>query len=90
MAAQLNIKDAETVGLAHALAKRLGKSVTATVRDALRDQSERVAPEPGTDSLDQARALIASLKGHWSPAFDNVELSTEYSDMLYDQDGLPR
>jgi len=40
MASQLNIKDGETVELAHRIARQRGMSVTSVIRDALRKERD--------------------------------------------------
>lgn len=50
MATQLNIKDPETIALARTMAKRSGRSVTATIRDAL-------------EQVDAANAEAAKVRG---------------------------
>ena len=59
MATQLNIKDAETVALAHRVARQHGTTVTRAIRDALR-------------KVELARADQASLTPDQRTAFDAV------------------
>ncbi|MET0310293.1 MAG: type II toxin-antitoxin system VapB family antitoxin, partial [Sphingomonas sp.] len=56
MGTQLNIKDAETVRLARALAEELGGSVTAAVRLAIEEKLARQR-----DDLEQRRARLARI-----------------------------
>lgn len=58
MAAQLNIKDPATIELARSLAKRTGRSVTATIRDSLEQ-----ADSANNDRIsERAERFLASLR----------------------------
>lgn len=58
MATQLNIKDPATIELARTLARRSGRSVTATIRDAL----ERENTTREDESAARADQLLAELR----------------------------
>ena len=87
MTAQFNIKDAETIRLARDLADRTGRSVTATIREALEREhaarrEEREAYVQGI--LDAAARLRAKI-----PPQALKLSSREWMDAIYDEDGLP-
>lgn len=56
MATQLNIKDAETVALAHRVARQRGTTVTRAIRDALR-KAELPSPEQALLTPEQRTAF---------------------------------
>ena len=78
----LSIKDKEVYTLAQSLARETGETMTAAVRQALRERLERVRRRrPKTDELLAiGRRCTAALK---APPVDHGEL-------LYDERGLPR
>lgn len=89
MGVQLNIKDRTTIELARTLAKRNGKSVTATIREALEqaDRARRREAETRTAEILASLRLIAfeeppELKGKSSreiiKAFHEQEWREQY------------
>lgn len=58
MATQLNIKDAETVALAHRVARQHGTTVTRAIRDALR-KAELPSPDQASLTPEQRTAFDA-------------------------------
>lgn len=60
MATQLNIKDADTVALARAMAKRTGKTVTETVRQALL-QADLTGAQQDAGGVEQFLAKLRSI-----------------------------
>ncbi|MEI9852092.1 MAG: type II toxin-antitoxin system VapB family antitoxin [Sphingomonas sp.] len=87
MTAQLNIKDAETIELARGLAKKLGKSVTATIREALEEKARKRETEQQA-KLDSVMELVADIRSRMSPEV-RAMTSKEIMDSIYDEDGLP-
>lgn len=86
MGVQLNIKDAETVRLARALAERTGKSVTETIRQALLDEQARQEAASAA-RLARLDALIKETHARMTPEMRLIT-SKEAQDSLYD-DGIP-
>ena len=85
MGVQLNIKDAETIRLARELADSNGESVTATIKAAL--EREHAAREAEVQRrIEDIKAVVKGLEGHWKPEFDGVELSTRHGELLYDDE----
>lgn len=87
MGAQFNIKDAETIRLARELADQKGKSVTATIREALERERAVLAEEREQRVqaiLDAARQIREKI-----PAELRRLSSKEWMDAIYDEDGLP-
>lgn len=88
MGVQLNIKDAETIRLARLLADASGRSVTETIREALRKEHD--AREAALqERIDEVRNLVSGVRAGWKAEFDGVQLSTAHGDLLHDGDGLP-
>lgn len=88
MAAQLNIKDPETVRLARDLARSTGKSVTETVRSALRESEaakEADLQRRIVEMTEVADCIHALLPPEWED-----RTSKEIMDEIYDEDGLPK
>ncbi|KQS01967.1 hypothetical protein ASG11_14225 [Sphingomonas sp. Leaf357] len=86
MGVQLNIKDAETVGLAKKLADATGQSVTAAIKGALEDmlrnrEEERVRKRARIDEM------LGDLDRHRPKDVDGLS-SREIMDAIY-VDGLP-
>ena len=89
MGVQLNIKDPETVRLARALAERSGLTMTETIRVALeREFRER------EDLLQTRRREIVAATDKFqdliSAEWRGKEMSRLSTDLLHDEDGLPR
>lgn len=85
---QLNIKDAETIRLARALAEQKGESVTATIKAAL-EREYREREERLQESLRRVREISAQFRAHMPPEWHG-KTSKEIMDEIYDEDGLPR
>lgn len=89
MGAQLNIKDAETVRMARALAHATGQSVTQAIKAAL--ERELRENERATQArLDAANALLRGSRELLKPEFRDRELSLTHGNLLYDENGLPK
>ena len=90
MGMQLNIKDEKLIEDAKALALRLGKTVTATMRDAI---AEKAAREMAHSRKVDVQALLAearSLRERWVPEVRDLDLSIAHGDLLYDDGGAPK
>lgn len=87
MGVQLNIKDAETIRLARALAAQAGTSVTETIRVAL----EAVAREREAESAARLADMIAFSEEAFAAMPDNIRRMSlkEIMDSIYDENGLP-
>ncbi|MBY0519684.1 MAG: type II toxin-antitoxin system VapB family antitoxin [Sphingomonas sp.] len=87
MATQLNIKDPETVALAHRLAKATGKPMTTLIREALereeREREEKVAAKIAA-IMEIAAEFRRNMPEEW-----RGKTSKEIMDEIYDDDGLP-
>lgn len=87
MATQLNIKDAETIDLARKLAKASGRSITETVKAALRKADDAREAERA-EFLRRAKEISADFRAHMPPDWRH-KTSREIMDEIYDDDGLP-
>lgn len=85
MATQLNIKDPETVALARTMAARSGRTVTATVRDALdRANSEQEATVAAL--LAELRAINPDPRALLLPEWRDRS-AVEIANSIYNEDG---
>lgn len=82
----LNIKDPETHRLVTQLAGLTGESMTAAVREAVRERLERVCQERGRSLADRLLEIGRGCAAHLEEPFR----SGDHADLLYDQRGLPR
>ena len=83
----LNIKNEEAQRLAQELAKLTGESMTAAVRESLRERLERLRRERNVSLADRLLAIGKDCAAHLKEPFR----SSEHGDLLYDdRDGLPR
>ncbi len=82
---QLNIKDAETVELAHELARLTGESLTSTVRTALREKFERTERAL---TRDEKIAGIMEIVRRYR-ALPDRDTRTPEEIIGYDENGLP-
>ena len=87
MGAQLNIKDSETIELARGLAAKLGKSVTATIREALEEKARKQDTELQA-KIDAINEIVAEFQRNM-PEEWRGKTSREIMDGIYDEDGLP-
>lgn len=91
MASQLNIKDAETIRLAQALASASGRTMTAVIRAAL-ERENREREDLRSEKLRAVQALLADFWAKSPPEWRNVS-SKEAMDSIYDdnqEDGFAR
>lgn len=83
----LNIKNEEAQRLAQELAKLTGESMTAAVRESLRERLERLRRERNVSLADRLLAIGKDCAAHLKEPFR----SSDHGDLLYDdRDGLPR
>jgi antitoxin VapB len=82
----LNIKNEETQRLAHELAKLTGESMTAAVRESVRERLERIRRERSVSLAHRLLAIGKDCAAHLKQPFR----SKDHGDLLYDQEGLPR
>jgi antitoxin VapB len=88
MGEQLNIKDAQTIELARDLAKQLGKTVTATIREALEEKAQICSGKRETRI--EAMLAVAKEFREGMPAEWHGKTSKEIMDEIYDEHGLPK
>ena len=78
----LNIKNEETHRLAQELAQLTGESMTMAVTEAVRDRLNRVKSKGMAERIRTiSKQCAARLKGEPLP---------DHSELLYDEDGLPK
>jgi antitoxin VapB len=82
----LNIKNEETHRLVEELAKLTGESMTAAVREAVRERLERVRRAKGMSLADRLIAIGKDCAAHLKEPFRSVD----HGELLYDERGLPR
>jgi antitoxin VapB len=82
----LNIKNEETHRLAVELAKLTGESLTAAVRQAVRERLDRIRREKGSSLADRLLAIGKDC----APRLKEPFRSADHADLLYDERGLPR
>ncbi|MCB0022808.1 MAG: type II toxin-antitoxin system VapB family antitoxin [Caldilinea sp.] len=83
----LNIKDHEVYDLAKEIARLTGQSMTAVVRDALRQQRERIQRQQQKEArVAELMAIAARCAAH----INEPAAAIDHADMLYDEQGLPR
>lgn len=85
----LNIKNSDTVRLAHRLAAATGESVTAAVTIAVRERLDRLHERDETAVSKRAaaaREIAEDAANRWIEPYR----STDHGDLLYDDSGLPR
>jgi hypothetical protein len=89
----LNIKDLETHDLVKELAELKGTSLTAAVRDAVRDvlvrEKSQREERAGKGKKSRSEILMDFAKEYCQKVKDPVH-SWEINDLLYDEDGLPK
>lgn len=88
MGAQLNIKDAATVELARDLARKLGKTVTEIVREALEEKA-RAREKEIEGKIARMNAIVDAFQQNL-PAEWKGKASDRIMDELYDRDGVPQ
>lgn len=82
----LNLKSDEAYRLARELSERTGKSMTATVIDALRERLDRVKKESEAEFIERILAIGRAAAAELT----EEERALDYDKMLYNNQGLPR
>jgi antitoxin VapB len=82
----LNLKSDEAYRLAKELSERTGKSMTAAVIEALREQLERLEQECKGNRLERLLAIARDCAAHMQEPYRSID----HGDLLYDERGLPR
>ena len=82
----LNIKNDEAHRLARKLARATGESITVTVREAIRERSERFR---GNSKKNLVRRIL-EISADCAPLFKEPYKSVDHGDLLYDEKGLPK
>lgn len=80
----LNIKDPEAHRLAKAIAQETGESMTAVVRNALRERYARIEQQKNKASLDELLAIARRAASHVRRPY------VDHGELLYDEHGLPQ
>jgi antitoxin VapB len=83
---ELNIKNAETCGLARELADLTGETITDAVTQAIRERLERVRRESGNSLADRLIAIGKDCAAHLNEPFWSID----HGDLLYDEHGLAK
>ncbi|MGA9508974.1 MAG: type II toxin-antitoxin system VapB family antitoxin [Candidatus Sulfotelmatobacter sp.] len=81
----LNIKDEEAHRMARQLARLTNESMTAAVREALRERLERVRGA-GMTKVERLLKIGRECAPLWKEPYGSVE----HGDLLYDEKGLPK
>lgn len=84
MSGSLNIKDAETSALAREVARDSGRTITQTVKDALKAERQKVRQTNDSTFFEDIMAIARRMASY--PVTDD----REPDDMLYDENGLPK
>lgn len=88
---QLNIRSDEAAGRASTLAKRLGKTTTEVVEEALRVYETRVSPVDDRGLTSEQRRRFDALEALSKRTSDRlIEGTSIDQDWMYDEFGLPK
>lgn len=82
----MNIKNEETLKLAHKLSELTGESLTAAVTVAVRERLERIQSTQGEGLADRLLQIGRDCAKHLKEPF----LTVEHGDILYNDKGLPK
>ena len=82
----LNIKDQRTHELAKELASLTGESMTAAVREAVRERLERVRSAPKESLAERLIKIGKECAAHLREPYKSMNVD----DLLYDENGLPK
>jgi antitoxin VapB len=85
MGVQLNIKDAETIRLARALAEMTGQPITQAIRVALERELQEL-DRAKEERLTKLRSIVKESRMLWKPEL----LDADLDDLMYDERGLPK
>ena len=80
----LNIKDPEVHKLAQAIARATGESMTSVVKEALRERYARLERQKGRPSVEELLAIADRAAVHVKHPY------MDHSELLYDENGLPK
>ena len=83
----LNIKNEETHRLVRRLAELTGQSQTSAVEDAVRRRLEELTRE---EEAQRRYKLLGEIADRASAAASPEWLTTDWDEVLYDENGLPR
>ena len=85
----MNIKDPEAHKLARRLARVTGETVTAAVKQSLRERLDRVTAKQekkGDDRLERILKIAREAAPLWKEPYKSMD----HGDLLYDEQGLPK
>jgi antitoxin VapB len=82
----LNIKNKEAEKLVHELAEITGESMTAAIKEAVRERLERVRSERGKGLAERLLKIGKDCASHLHEPYRSVD----HGDLLYDEKGMPR
>ena len=80
----LNVKDPEAHRLAHAIAQATGQSMTRVVTEALRERYVRIERRMGKASVAELLAIADRAAAHVKRPY------ADHTELLYDENGLPK
>ena len=80
----LNIKDPEAHRLAEAISEATGETMTRAVTEALRERYERIQSRRGKATVEELLAIADRAAAHVKRPYIN------HSELLYDENGLPK
>ncbi|PYE43576.1 antitoxin VapB [Rhizobium sp. PP-F2F-G20b] len=80
----LNVKDPEAHRLARAIAQATGQSMSRVVTDALRDRYAQLKKQTGRASVEELLAIADRAAVHVKRPY------ADHTELLYDEDGLPK
>lgn len=82
----LNIKDGQTQQLAQELAELTGESMAVAVTEAVRERLDRVRRGRGNGLVERLLQIGKDCAAHLKPPYR----TSDHSELLYDEQGLPR
>lgn len=80
----LNVKDPEAHRLARAIAQATGQSMSRVVTDALRERYAQLKKQTGRASVEELLAIADRAAVHVKRPY------ADHTELLYDEDGLPK
>jgi antitoxin VapB len=80
----LNVKDPEAHRLAQAIAQQTGETITAAVKEALRERYERLQQRQKKASIEELLAIARRISSQVKKPY------VDHGDYLYDERGLPK
>lgn len=82
----LNIKNNEAHKLAQELAALTGESMATAVTESVRERLNRIRKQKGVHLADRLLSIGKSCAAHLNEPFRTID----HSDLLYDENGLPK